>query len=94
MDSDMKHTRSYGKIKRIHINKHIIRANTKNGTNNPALTIQMSTGQIRTHAVKIVGTAILLQAGTKHPDTGKVIKPLSCGARVWLETKDDVYFIK
>ena len=69
-----------GLIKRIHINKHVIRANLKNGTDDPAITVQLSSGPLRARNVDIKGPSRLV--------TGK--KPLSCGARIWLETRAEV----
>lgn len=74
-----RHVRA-GLIKRIHINKHVIRANLKNNQNNPAVTVQLSTGPLRTNNVEIKGPSHLV--------TGD--KPLSCGARIWLETTAEV----
>lgn len=70
-----------GLIKRIHINKHVIRANLKNGADDPAITVQLSTGPLRAKHVDIRGPSRLV--------TGD--KPLSCGARIWLETKAEVF---
>ena len=69
-----------GLIKRIHINKHVIRANLKNNTDDPAITVQLSTGPLRCRNVEIKGPSNLV--------TGK--KALSCGARIWLETHAEV----
>ena len=63
--------------KRIHINQHVIRANKKNGTNDPAITVKTSKQNIYAHRVEIDGPSSVVYS----PD-----KPLSCGARVWVET--------
>ena len=63
--------------KRIHINHHVIRANKKNGTNDPAVTVKTSKQHIYAHRVEIDGPSSVVYS----PD-----KPLSCGARVWVET--------
>ena len=63
--------------KRIHINQHVIRANKKNGTSNPCITVKTSKSNHYTYAAEIDG---LSRVGYS-PD-----KPLSCGARVWIET--------
>ncbi len=63
--------------KRIHINQHVIRANAKNGTNDPAITVKTSKQNIYAHRVEIDGPSSVVYS----PD-----KPLSCGARVWVET--------
>ena len=69
-----------GYIKRIHVNQHIIKSNRKNGADEPALTCQLSTGPLRARNVDIKGPSRLV--------TGD--KPLSCGARIWIETKSEV----
>ena len=63
--------------KRIHINQHVIRANKKNGTNDPAITVKTYKRNIYAHRVEIDGPSSVVYS----PD-----KPLSCGARVWIET--------
>jgi hypothetical protein len=64
-------------IKRIHVNQHVIRRNTKTGELEPPLTVKTSRGNIVGHRVAIEGASELVYM----PD-----KPLSCGARVWVET--------
>ena len=63
--------------KRIHINQHVIRSNTKNDKNDPVITVKTSRDNIYCHAVKILGESTVVYS----PD-----KPLSCGAKVWIET--------
>ena len=67
--------------KRIHINQHVIRANKKNGTNDPAITVKTYKRNTYAHRVEIGGASSVVYS----PD-----KPLSCGARVWVETDDTV----
>lgn len=67
--------------KRIHINQHVIRSNTKNDKNDPVITVKTSRDNIYCHAVKILGESTVVYS----PD-----KPLSCGARVWVETNSRV----
>jgi hypothetical protein len=64
-------------IKRIHVNQHIIRGNRRDGTNDPPITIKTSRANVRAHEVRIDGPSRLVYS----PD-----KPLSCGARLWVET--------
>ena len=64
--------------KRIHINQHVIRANKKNGTTDPVITIKTSSRNIYADRVEIRGASNVVYS----PD-----KPLSCGARVWIETE-------
>nr|BDD44946.1 hypothetical protein 4 [Alphaproteobacteria bacterium] len=63
--------------KRIHINQHVIRANAKNGTNDPAITVKTYRNNYYAHRVEIGGASSVVYS----PD-----KPLNCGARVWIET--------
>lgn len=70
-----------GTIKRIHINKHVIAANAKHGRNDPPISIKHKKENIRTHEVDIMGPSLVVHS----PD-----KPLSCGAKVWIETKSEV----
>jgi len=63
--------------KRIHINQHVIRANAKNGTNDPAITVKTYNENIYASRVEIDGPSSVVYS----PD-----KPLHCGARVWVET--------
>lgn len=80
-----------GTIKRIHVDKQILARNRKDGTNLPALTIQTSRGSIKALDIRTGGLVHFKQAGSSD-DRGRVIKPLSCGARAWAETKGTVYY--
>ena len=66
------------KIARIHVNQHVIKANAKNGENNPIFTIKQGGKNTYAHNVKVKGEMELVYS----PD-----KPLSCGAKVWIETR-------
>jgi hypothetical protein len=66
------------RIKRIHVNQHVIRKNKNEGTYDPPLTVQTSDGPYRARHVTIHGPSEVIYS----PD-----KPLSCGARLWVETK-------
>lgn len=68
--------------KRIHINQHVIRANKKNGTTDPVITVKTSKRNIYADRVEIRGASNVVYS----PD-----KPLSCGARVWIETDAPVW---
>ena len=69
------------KIARIHVNQHVIKANAKNGENNPIFTIKQGGNNTYAHNVKVKGEMELVYS----PD-----KPLSCGAKVWIETKGNI----
>jgi hypothetical protein len=68
-------------ITRIHVNQHIIKANNKHGENEPPLTVKNYRSNLRAHSVIIHGPSRVVYS----PD-----KPLSCGARVWVETESEV----
>ena len=68
-------------IKKIHINQHIIRRNKKNNTTEPVITIKTSKNNYYADEVEVKGSCKVVY---------KPNKPLSCGAKVWIETKDEV----
>ena len=61
----------------IHINMHTIRANKKHGNRDPVITCKTYKSNTYGHEVDISGPSKVVYS----PD-----KPLSCGARVWIET--------
>jgi hypothetical protein len=69
------------KIARIHVNQHVIKANAKNGENNPIFTVKQGGKNTYAFNVKVKGEMELVYS----PD-----KPLSCGAKVWIETRGDI----
>ena len=73
------------KIARIHVNQHVIKANAKNGENNPIFTIKQGGKNTYAFNVKVKGEMELVYS----PD-----KPLSCGAKVWIETRGDIVLDK
>ena len=68
-------------LKRIHVNMHIIRRNHKTGEREPVLTVKTSKSNDYAHEVVINGPSKVVYS----PD-----KPLSCGAKVWIETTAEV----
>ena len=69
----------------IHVNQHKIRANTKNGTDEPVLTVKTYKDNTYAHEAVIRtkdGEEIARVVYQPH-------KPLSCGARVWVELDTD-----
>lgn len=70
-----------GLLKRIHVNQHAIRRNRKLGTEEPPIRIKTSRQNVRCLSVEIEGPSRLVY----RPD-----QPLSCGARLWIETKAEV----
>ena len=69
------------RIKRVHVNQHVIRSNLKHGKNDPPLTVKVGRENIRAHSVEILGPSSVVYRGDR---------PLSCGARCWIETKSEV----
>lgn len=70
------------KLKRIHVNQHLIRENTKNGNQEkPVFTIKTYDQNIKGFEVEILGPSTFVYS----PEN-----PLSCGARVWVSTKSEV----
>jgi len=67
--------------KKIHINQHIIRSNKKNNTEEPVITVKTSKSNNYAKEVEIIGKSKLVYRPNK---------PLSCGARVWIETDEKV----
>ena len=69
----------------IHVNQHVVKANRKNGTNHPVLTVKTYRYNKYAHEVEVLGPSKVVYS----PD-----KPLSCGAHVWIETQGEVTIIK
>jgi len=76
-----------GKVKTIiHVNQHNIKANAK-GDNRPVLTCKTYKGNKYSNDVVIFGQDGLEAARIIYsPET-----PLSCGAKVWIETFNNVH---
>lgn len=73
-----------GTIKRIHVNQHIIRENKKTGKRDNVITVQWKNKSYRGREITIHGDSEVIYS----PD-----KPLSCGARVWVETTAEVVVV-
>ena len=69
----------------IHVNQHAIRRNIKASTPEPVLTVKTYKSNTYAHEVAIQGPSSVVYS----PD-----KPLSCGARVWIETTSPVVIVK
>ena len=67
--------------KRIHVNQHKIRSNKKHNLNEPVITVKTSKSNDYGHEVEILGPSKVIYS----PE-----KPLSWGARGWIETEADV----
>ena len=70
--------------KYIHINHHVIKSNHKNNKREPVITVKTYNSNTYGHQVHILGECKVVYS----PD-----KPLSCGAKVWIETDAEVITI-
>ena len=70
--------------KRIHVNRNIIASNAKNGTNDPVITVKEGRSNRYAHIVEILGPSRMVYSPNN---------PLSCGAKVWVETEADVVLV-
>jgi len=69
----------------IHVNQHKIKRNTKHGTDEPVLTVKTYKDNNYAHeAVLKTKDGIEVAKVIYRPH-----KPLSCGARVWIEVNTD-----
>ena len=74
------------KLKRIHVNQHVIRKNNKTGDRLPVLTCKTYTGNQLANQVNILDENDQVIAKVVYrPD-----KPLSCGAVCWVETRNEI----
>jgi hypothetical protein len=64
----------------IHINQHVIKANAKTGDRNPVITCKTYKENVYGHEVNFTNGTVLYK-----PDN-----PLSCGAKVWIETEEPI----
>lgn len=67
----------------IHVNQHRIRSNTKKKTNDPCLTVKTYKDNRQAHEAIILGDDGVEVARVVY----RPHKPLSCGARCWIETQ-------
>jgi hypothetical protein len=65
----------------IHVNQHNIKHNSKTGDNKPVLTVKTYKSNDYAHEVVVNGPCKIVY----RPND-----PLSCGAKVWIETQDEV----
>jgi hypothetical protein len=71
-------------ITRIHVNQHNVRANTKGG-DLPVLTVKTYARNRTCNEVLIHGPSRVVYSADK---------PLSCGAKVWIETESLVEVVR
>ena len=65
----------------VHVNQHVIKRNHKTGERNPVITAKTYKDNKYGREVTISGPCKVIY----RPD-----KPLSCGAKVWIETESEV----
>jgi hypothetical protein len=65
----------------IHVNQHIVRKNGKTGSRDPVLTVKQGRKNTYATAAEVLGPCRVVYS----PDC-----PLSCGAKVWIETDAEV----
>ena len=70
---------------RIHINRHKIRSNAKNGESVPVITVKTYRSNEYASNVRINGPSEVVYS----PD-----RPLSCGAKVWIAADYDDLILK
>ncbi len=75
------------RLKYIHVNQHVIRANHKNGTNDPVLTIKEGKKNTRCNKVHILGPSSVVYSFNGPP-------LLACGARVAIVTESDIEIVE
>jgi hypothetical protein len=71
----------------IHVNQHIIRANRKNGTDDPVITVKQGSKNTYCSRVRVLGPSEVIYGGNDRP-------LLSCGARVVIVTEADVEIVE
>lgn len=74
-----------GTIKRIHVDRHVMAANRRTGRSDAPVTVQTSDRPYKAHEVRILGPSRFVHSPHK---------PLSCGARVWVETRAEVEMLQ
>jgi hypothetical protein len=65
----------------VHVNQAVIRSNNKKESKEPVLTVKQGKQNTYAMEVEIKGPSRVIYS----PD-----KPLSCGAKVWIETEHEV----
>lgn len=70
------------RIKRVHINMHVIRKNTKEGTEDPPITVKVGKENHKCSEAEILGPSKLIYSPHK--------QLLNCGARLVLMTTADI----
>ena len=70
----------------VHVNQHVIKKNTKQNTNDPCLTV-------KTYKSNQYANEVIIRDENAR-EVARIVyrphKPLSCGARCWIETSLEV----
>ena len=66
---------------RIHVNQHVLKKNSKTGQRNSVFTVKTYKSNEYSNKVSILGPSKVVYS----PD-----RPLSCGAKAWIETNSEV----
>ena len=74
----------------IHVNQHVIKSNAKNKETNPVLTCKTYKGNNYASEVLILDNNGLEAAKIVY----RPYNPLSCGAKVWIETHNEIKILK
>ena len=74
----------------IHVNQHVIRSNSKNGEENPVLTCKTYKENRYAKQVEVLDIDGRVVAKVVYSPN----KPLSCGAKVWIETENKINIIE
>lgn len=70
-----------GALKRIHVNQHNLRRRVNGTGEDPCYTVKHKGKTIWAREVEILGPCRLVE---------RISDPLSCGARLWIETTSEV----
>lgn len=68
----------------LHVNRNVLAANKKHGRNDPAIIIRQGTKRTYCYEVEIAPGIVMVHRENE---------PLDCGARVWVETDNEIKVI-
>lgn len=73
----------------IHVHQQVIRQNIKHGQGEHPLTVKTFSGSVRSKPLRSCRASEVFIAGPSRV-VYSLERPLSCGARVWIETESEV----
>lgn len=73
-------------LSRVHVNRHLLARNAADGLNRPVYSVKRNGEILYAHGVIFTGHTELIDP--------RVRVPLSCGARCFLETYDEIMLIE